>query len=105
MYGGVVIEVIDEYGPTTGAPYGNFVKILSYTDLDTGSGFEHQYAHLSTVAAKCGDVVTKGFEIGGSGNTGGKVAFSWALTCTCTSSPSMRKERCLIPVRTALHKV
>ena len=70
MYGGVVIAVIDEYGPTTGAPYGNFVTIQSHTNPANNAGFEHTYAHLSTVAVACGDMVDKGDTIGQSGNTG-----------------------------------
>ena len=70
MYAGVVIAVIDEYGPTTGAPYGNFVTIQSHTNPANNAGFEHTYAHLSTVAVACGDMVDKGDTIGQSGNTG-----------------------------------
>ena len=71
MYGGVVIAVTDKYGPTTGAPYGNFVTIQSHTNRANNAGFEHTYAHLSMVEVACGDKVDKGALIGRSGNTGG----------------------------------
>ena len=69
MYGGVVIAVINEHGSTDGAPYGNIVTILSYTDPANKAGFEHTYAHLSTVTVNCGDEVAKGDCIGASGTT------------------------------------
>ena len=66
MYGGVVVEVQDR----DVGDYGKFVRIQSHTNWLQNAGFEHQYAHLSTVAVKCGDVVAKGDCIGESGRTG-----------------------------------
>ena len=73
MYGGVVLTVL------TNADYGLHVIIRSYTDesngVKTGPGFDHRYAHLTSVADKfTGDTpattVDKGETIGLSGFAG-----------------------------------
>ena len=69
MYSGVVLEVKSDWTAEDG-PYGNFVTIQSFSNPATNAGFEHTYAHLSTVIVNCGDVVTKGDCIGESGQSG-----------------------------------
>ena len=64
MYGGVVSEV--RYDPIS---YGNLVTIRSCTNPNDGTGFEHSYAHLDSVAVEKGDPIRKGQVIGRSGNT------------------------------------
>ena len=47
MYGGVVVEVVNNWTPSTGdMGLGNYVTIRSCTDPDAGTGFEHTYAHM-----------------------------------------------------------
>ena len=66
MYFGVVVQVENR---DIGC-YGKFVRIQSYTNSRRKAGFEHQYAHLSTVDIACGQFVGKGGLIGMSGRTG-----------------------------------
>ena len=70
MYFGVVIEVQDR----DVGDYGKFVRIRSYTNSHRKAGFEHRYAHLSTVETGYGRWVGKGARIGTSGETGGVLA-------------------------------
>ena len=75
MYSGVVIEVVNMWGSGEGTPYGNRVRIRSYTDPTAGTGFEHIYTHLQQrksdqIIVRKGMFVAKGDRIGVSGDTG-----------------------------------
>ncbi len=72
MYSGVVVAVVNNWQSDNTSKLGNRVTIRSYTDPTAGTGFEHTYAHLQSVAhsIEIGTYVQKGEEIGRSGDSG-----------------------------------
>ena len=66
MDGGVVIETRVDW-QTGGDSAGRYIKIHSCTDRDGRSGFEHAYLYLESVTVAVGDTVTKGQQLGTSG--------------------------------------